>query len=161
DLRRARAAALSIIPTTTGAAKATSLVLPQVKGKIDGVSLRVPTPDVSVVALSCTVERATSADEVNTAFREAARTGPLKRVLAALPTIKYLRERGARVVLLSHLGRPKGGPDPKYSMQPVVRALEGLLGAPVTFLPDPTSDEAATATRRLSRGGVAVGENTR
>ena len=82
DLRRARAAALSIIPTTTGAAKATSLVLPQVKGKIDGVSLRVPTPDVSVVALSCTVERATSADEVNTAFREAAKSGPLKGILA-------------------------------------------------------------------------------
>ena len=55
DLRRARAAALSIIPTTTGAAKATSLVLPEVKGKIDGVSLRVPTPDVSVVALTCVV----------------------------------------------------------------------------------------------------------
>jgi glyceraldehyde 3-phosphate dehydrogenase len=82
DLRRARAAALSIIPTTTGAAKATSLVLPQVKGKIDGVSLRVPTPDVSVVMLSCTVERATSADEVNTAFREAAKTGPLKGLLS-------------------------------------------------------------------------------
>ena len=57
DLRRARAAALSIIPTTTGAAKATSLVLPEVKGKIDGVSLRVPTPDVSVVALTCVVRR--------------------------------------------------------------------------------------------------------
>jgi len=83
------------------------------------------------------------------------------RIRAALPTIKYLRERGARVVLLSHLGRPKGGPDPKYSMQPVVRELERLLGAPVTFLADPTSDEAATATRRLPRGGVAVGENTR
>jgi phosphoglycerate kinase len=83
------------------------------------------------------------------------------RIRAALPTIKYLRERGARVVLLSHLGRPKGGPDPKYSMQPVVRALEALLGAPVTFLADPTSDEAVTATRRLPRGGVAVGENTR
>ncbi len=82
DLRRARAAAVSIIPTTTGAAKATALVLPQVKGKIDGVSLRVPTPDVSVVALTCTVERATSADEVNTAFREAARSGPLKGLLA-------------------------------------------------------------------------------
>ncbi len=82
DLRRARAAALSIIPTTTGAAKATALVLPQLKGKIDGVSLRVPTPDVSVVALTCTVERATSADEVNTAFREAAKAGPLKGLLA-------------------------------------------------------------------------------
>ena len=82
DLRRARAAALSIIPTTTGAAKATSLVLPEVKGKIDGVSLRVPTPDVSVVALTCVVQKATSADEVNNAFREAAKAGPLKSVLA-------------------------------------------------------------------------------
>jgi glyceraldehyde 3-phosphate dehydrogenase len=82
DLRRARAAALSIIPTTTGAAKATSLVLPEVKGKIEGVSLRVPTPDVSVVALTCVVQKATSADEVNTAFREAAKSGPLKTVLA-------------------------------------------------------------------------------
>ena len=83
------------------------------------------------------------------------------RIRAALPTIKYLRERGARVVLLSHLGRPKGGPDPKYSMQPVVRELERLLGAPATFLADPTAEEAVTATRRLPRGGVAVGENTR
>jgi glyceraldehyde 3-phosphate dehydrogenase len=82
DLRRARAAALSIIPTTTGAAKATSLVLPEVKGKIDGVSLRVPTPDVSVVALSCVVQKSTSADEVNAAFREAAKSGPLKNVIA-------------------------------------------------------------------------------
>jgi glyceraldehyde 3-phosphate dehydrogenase len=81
DLRRARAAALSIIPTTTGAAKATSLVLPQVKGKIDGVSLRVPTPDVSVVALTCVVERATTAEAVNDAFRKAAAAGPLKDVL--------------------------------------------------------------------------------
>jgi glyceraldehyde 3-phosphate dehydrogenase len=82
DLRRARAAALSIIPTTTGAAKATSLVLPEVKGKIDGVSLRVPTPDVSVVALSCVVQKATTAEDVNAAFREAAKAGPLKDILA-------------------------------------------------------------------------------
>jgi glyceraldehyde 3-phosphate dehydrogenase len=81
DLRRARAAALSIIPTTTGAAKATSLVIPELKGKIDGVALRVPTPDVSVVALTCVVQKATSADEVNAAFREAAKSGPLKNVL--------------------------------------------------------------------------------
>ena len=83
------------------------------------------------------------------------------RIRAALPTIRFLRERGARVVLLSHLGRPKGGPDPKYSMRPVVRELERLLGAPVTFLPDLTADDAVTTTRRLPRGGVAVGENTR
>jgi len=83
------------------------------------------------------------------------------RIRAALPTITYLRDRGARVVLLSHLGRPKGKPDPKYSMQPVVRALEGLLGSPVTFLPDPTSAEAAATVRHLPRGGIAVAENTR
>jgi glyceraldehyde 3-phosphate dehydrogenase len=81
DLRRARAAALSIIPTTTGAAKATSLVIPELKGKIDGVALRVPTPDVSVVALSCVVEKAASVDEVNNAFRDAAKSGPLKGIL--------------------------------------------------------------------------------
>lgn len=83
------------------------------------------------------------------------------RIRAALPTIRYLRDRGARVVLLSHLGRPKGGPDPKYSMRPVVRELEKLLGVPVTFLPDPVSDEAVAVTRRLSRGAVALAENTR
>jgi phosphoglycerate kinase len=82
------------------------------------------------------------------------------RIRAALPTIKYLRDRGARVVLFSHLGRPKGQ-DLKYSMKPVVRELERLLGAPVTFLEDPTSEAAVTATRRLPRGGVAVAENTR
>jgi glyceraldehyde 3-phosphate dehydrogenase len=81
DLRRARAAALSIIPTTTGAARATSLVIPELKGKLDGVALRVPTPDVSVVALTCVVGRATTADEVNDAFRKAAASGPLKDVL--------------------------------------------------------------------------------
>ena len=83
------------------------------------------------------------------------------RIRAALPTIKYLRDRGSRLVLLSHLGRPKKGPDPKYSMQPVVKALEKLLGAPVTFLPDPLSNEAVTATKRLPRGGIAIAENTR
>lgn len=83
------------------------------------------------------------------------------RIRAALPTITYLRDRGARVVLLSHLGRPKGKPDPKYSMRPVVRALEALLGSPVTFLDDPTSDAAAATVRHLPRGGIAVAENTR
>jgi glyceraldehyde 3-phosphate dehydrogenase len=81
DLRRARAAALSIIPTTTGAAKATGLVIPEVKGKIDGISLRVPTPDVSIVELVADVEKATTVDAVNTAFKQAAASGPLKGIL--------------------------------------------------------------------------------
>ncbi|MGE0554898.1 MAG: type I glyceraldehyde-3-phosphate dehydrogenase [Gemmatimonadales bacterium] len=81
DLRRARAAAVSIIPTTTGAAKATALVIPEVKGKIDGVALRVPTADVSLVDLTCIVDTNTTVDEVNAAFKKAA-AGPLKGVLA-------------------------------------------------------------------------------
>ncbi len=81
DLRRARAAALSMIPSTTGAAKALHLVLPQLKGKLDGYAMRVPTPNVSVVDLTVTVEKKTSADAVNDAFKKAA-AGPLKGVLA-------------------------------------------------------------------------------
>ena len=81
DLRRARAAALSIIPTSTGAARATALVIPELKGKLDGVALRVPTANVSIVELTCTVEHPTTADEVNAAFRAAA-GGALKGVLA-------------------------------------------------------------------------------
>src|ERR1043166_4461974 len=80
DLRRARAAALSIIPTTTGAAKATSLVIPEVKGKIDGISLRVPTPDVSIVELTADVEKKTPSEEVTAAFKQAARSS-LKGIL--------------------------------------------------------------------------------
>ena len=83
------------------------------------------------------------------------------RIVASLPTIRHLRQHGAKVVLLSHLGRPKGGPEPKYSLKPVARELERLLGAPVTFLDDPTSDEAAQQVRHLPRGGVALAENTR
>ncbi|MDX1622811.1 MAG: type I glyceraldehyde-3-phosphate dehydrogenase [Gemmatimonadota bacterium] len=72
DLRRARAAAVSLIPTTTGAAKATSKVLPQLEGRIDGMAIRTPTPNVSVVDLVVEVERSTDAEEVNDAFRRAA-----------------------------------------------------------------------------------------
>lgn len=81
DLRRARAAALSMIPTTTGAAKAIGLVLPQLKGKLDGTAIRVPTPNVSIVCLTAQVKRATTVDEVNGALRSAAE-GDLKGVLA-------------------------------------------------------------------------------
>jgi glyceraldehyde 3-phosphate dehydrogenase len=82
DLRRARAAALSQIPTTTGAAKATGLVIPEVKGKIDGISIRVPTPDVSFTDLVVEVERATTIDDVNAAYRKAASQGTLKGIIA-------------------------------------------------------------------------------
>ena len=80
DLRRARAAAMSMIPTTTGAAKATGLVLPEVAGKLDGMAVRVPTPDVSMVDLVAELEAEVSADELNAAFREAAE-GELEGIL--------------------------------------------------------------------------------
>jgi len=83
DLRRARAAALNIVPTSTGAAKAVALVLPQLKGKLNGISLRVPTPNVSVVDLVVQTEKKVTAEEVNEAFREAA-AGPLDGVLAVV-----------------------------------------------------------------------------
>ena len=80
DLRRARAAAVSIIPTTTGAAKAISLVLPELKGKLNGMAMRVPTPDVSVVDLVCTVSKDITAEGLNDALKEAAMNG-MKGVL--------------------------------------------------------------------------------
>jgi glyceraldehyde 3-phosphate dehydrogenase len=80
DLRRARAAALSIIPSTTGAAKALGLVLPELKGKLDGYSMRVPTPNVSLVDLVAFVEKTSTTEEVRGAFKKAA-SGPLKGIL--------------------------------------------------------------------------------
>ncbi len=83
DPRRARAAGLNIIPTTTGAARALSLVIPDLKGKVDGFSLRVPTPTVSVVDFTCEVEKATSVEEINEKYRDAAREGRLAGILGA------------------------------------------------------------------------------
>jgi glyceraldehyde 3-phosphate dehydrogenase len=80
DLRRARAAAVSIIPTTTGAASAVGEVLPQLKGRLDGIAIRVPTPNVSVVDLSANLERPATAEALNAAFKAAA-DGPLKGIL--------------------------------------------------------------------------------
>lgn len=81
DLYRARAAAMSMIPTSTGAARAVGLVLPELKGKLDGVSIRVPTPNVSVVDLTFETGRDTTVEEINDAIRAAASDGPLKGVL--------------------------------------------------------------------------------
>ncbi len=81
DLRRARAAAINIIPTSTGAAKATALVIPELKGKLDGISLRVPVPTGSVTDLVVTLSRETTRDEVNAAFAAAAASGPLSAIL--------------------------------------------------------------------------------
>jgi glyceraldehyde 3-phosphate dehydrogenase len=81
DLYRARAAAMSMIPTSTGAAKAVGLVLPELNGKLDGVAIRVPTPNVSVVDLTFEASRATTVEEINDALRAAAASGPLKGIL--------------------------------------------------------------------------------
>jgi glyceraldehyde 3-phosphate dehydrogenase len=81
DLRRARAAAMSIIPTSTGAAKAIGLVIPELEGKLDGLSMRVPTPDGSVVDLTCTLMKNVTKEEVNEAMKKAASEGPMKGIL--------------------------------------------------------------------------------
>jgi glyceraldehyde 3-phosphate dehydrogenase len=102
DLRRARAAALSMIPTSTGAAKALSLVIPELKGKLDGFSMRVPTPNVSVVDLVVFVEKKTSVEEVNAALKAAADAGPLKGFLgyetAELVSIDYRGDDRSSIV---------------------------------------------------------------
>jgi glyceraldehyde 3-phosphate dehydrogenase len=81
DLRRARAAALSMVPTSTGAAKAISEVIPEMKGKLDGMAIRTPTPDGSIVDLSVIVEKDVSVEKVNDAFKKAASSGPLSKTL--------------------------------------------------------------------------------
>lgn len=81
DLRRARAAAVNIIPTSTGAAKALGLVIPEVKGRLDGFALRVPTPDGSVTDFTAVLERAASKEEINAAFKQAAASGPMAGIL--------------------------------------------------------------------------------
>jgi glyceraldehyde 3-phosphate dehydrogenase (phosphorylating) len=98
DLRRARAAALSMIPTSTGAAKAIYLAIPDLKGKLDGFAMRVPTPNVSVVDLVVFVEKKTSAEEVNNALKVASESGPLKG---------YLGYETAELVSMDYRGDPR------------------------------------------------------
>ncbi len=92
---------------------------------------------------------------------DAGRVTDTKRIREALPTIRWLRERGCRVILMSHLGRPKGKRVEEYSLEPVSRELETALGIPVLFLKDPLSSDAAAQTKRMKRGEVALVENTR
>ncbi|RME29067.1 MAG: type I glyceraldehyde-3-phosphate dehydrogenase [Candidatus Zixiibacteriota bacterium] len=99
DLRRARAAALSMVPTTTGAAKAISEVIPTLKGRMDGVAIRVPTPDASLVDLTVIMEKEATADEINAAMKVAAESGPLSR------TLQYCEEP---IVSSDIIGNPHG-----------------------------------------------------
>ncbi len=259
DLRRARASAVNIVPASTGAARATSLVMESMKGRLDGTALRVPVPDGSITDFTGLVGRDVTVEEVNEAYRAAATSGPLARVLdysvdpivslrhrgvarlvhvrlafddghgqhgqgpglvrqrvgvlepprgpgrrgrrrqpalsgapvlplptledlppvqgrrvllradfnvplsegritddlrirAALPTIGWLTERGAHVTAVTHLGRPKGAPDPRYDVAPVRARLAELapgveLGENLRFDPGEESDDPAFVAR--------------
>ncbi|WP_216642271.1 phosphoglycerate kinase [Rhodoluna limnophila] len=83
------------------------------------------------------------------------------RIVASVPTIKYLVDQGAKVVVISHLGRPEGAPDAKYSLEPAAKRLGELLGQPVFFASDTVGSEAKGAVKALARGGVVVLENLR
>lgn len=113
DLRRTRAAAISMIPTTTGAARAVGLVLPHLKGKLDGMSIRVPTPNVSVVDLVAEVEKETTAEAINAALKEAAE-GPLKGIL------KYTEEPIVSIDM-------NGNPHSSIIDASLTRVLEGTM----------------------------------
>src|SRR5512147_2108357 len=89
------------------------------------------------------------------------KVGDDTRIRAALPTIAYLLQQGASVVLFSHLGRPKNGPDPKYSMKPVADYLAGLVKAPVKFAEEAAGAKAEAAAKALKPGQILVLENTR
>jgi phosphoglycerate kinase len=278
DLRRARAGACNIVPTSTGAAKAVAQVLPKYKGKLNGIALRVPTPNVSIVDLVVKVGKKTSAEDVNAALKKAA-DGPMKgiinyetqplvssdfkqtdysnsvdaaltmvmgedlvkvvmwydnewgysqrvidltqivadklpagsaaaapkekggalsklkidevdvkgkrvfirvdfnvpqdkkdpniitntaRIDAALPTIKHVLDKGAKsVVLCSHLGRPNGEKNPKFSMAPVAKVVEEKLGVPVTLMNDVVGPEVEKACADPKPGSVILLENSR
>ena len=89
------------------------------------------------------------------------KVGDDTRIRAAMPTVEYLLKNGAAVILCSHLGRPKGGPEPKYSLRPVAEHLAGLLGKPVAFAEDCVGPVAEKAAKALKPGGVLLLENTR
>ena len=99
--------------------------------------------------------------DFNVPLDEARQVSDDTRIRAAIPTIELLAERGARIVLMSHLGRPKGKPDAKYSLEPVARRLAELLGRPVAFIESTDTDEAEQETTRLGEGEVLLLENTR
>ena len=109
DPRRARSAGQNIIPTTTGAAKALALVIPDLKGRFDGFSLRVPTPTVSVVDFTADVRRETSVDELNEAFRAAA-AGPMKGILGVSDEPLVSIRLPGRQPLVDHRQRVDDGP---------------------------------------------------
>ena len=105
-------------------------------------------------------QRALLRADLNVPMKDGA-VADITRIRAALPTVRWLCERGCRVVLLSHLGRPGGKVDSTLSLKPVARAIERELGSPVVFIADPTSDSGRRQTRHLKRGEVAIAENTR
>uniref|UniRef100_A0A2C9MA09 Phosphoglycerate kinase n=1 Tax=Biomphalaria glabrata TaxID=6526 RepID=A0A2C9MA09_BIOGL len=220
DYRRGRSGFTNIIPTTTGAAAAVGLVLPQLKGKLDGIAMRVPTITGSVVYLSCQLDKKVTAEEINSAIKKHSSETlaycekeivssdiigethgsifdskltkvmdnndinvknkkvllrvdfnvPIKnnvitddnRIVAALPTVNYLIDQDAKVILFSHLGRVESEEDKQSaSLFPVAKALEKLLGKKVIFIDQTRGSKLESAIDDMNFGDVLLFENTR
>jgi glyceraldehyde 3-phosphate dehydrogenase len=143
DMRRARAGAINIIPTTTGAARAATLVLPELAGKLNGIALRVPVPDVSIVDLTCTLEKNVTKEEVNAAFKKAA-AGALKGILeyneAPLVSSDYLHstysaafDAQSTIVLGGNLVKVLAWYDNEWGFSCRMTELIELIGKKVGF----------------------------
>ena len=153
DLYRARAAAMSMIPTSTGAAKAVGLVLPDLAGKLDGVAIRVPTPNVSVVDLTFEAARDTTADEINAAIHAAAASGPLKGILGVTDDKLVSMDFNHDPPFLDLRDRPDQGDGRQHVPRPqLVRQRMGLL-EPACSTPPP---RWASTCKGPPRGGMSV-----
>ncbi len=153
DLYRARAAALNIIPTTTGAAKAVGLVLPELNGKLDGASMRVPTPNVSLIDFKFVAKRATSVEEVNEAIIEAAKSNRLKGILELHRGEARLVRPQPRLGVLDRRPRPDQGH--RRQLRPRRVAGTTTNGASRTAWPTPPSPWASCSEIPTARAAGA------
>src|SRR5439155_1170274 len=165
DLRRARAAAINMIPSSTGAAKMIGEVIPELKGKLNGTSIRVPTPNVSIVDLTAQLSRKTTVEEINSAFKAAAE-GKLRGILEynTEPTVSvdYNGNPASSIFDSTQTAVADDGKlVPEMSLEPAGARLSQLLGQDVIFADDCVGDGVKKLVGELREGQVLLLENLR